>query len=67
MSRDTLLDDEKVLRAEDISTHRFNDRGNLRPALRLDENKYPAMLGGSVIRTALIDQGVSRKVTLSKK
>jgi hypothetical protein len=67
MSRNTPLDDEKVLHAEEISTFRFNDRGNLQPALRLDGNKHLALLGDAALKLVLVNEGRSRQATPGKR
>lgn len=61
--------DGKVLDAENIIGYQFTDRLQLRQALHLadsihqDGNKYPALLGDTVIELVLVKEGLRRHAT----
>ncbi|ODM15234.1 hypothetical protein SI65_09175 [Aspergillus cristatus] len=69
MSHLTLLEDGKILDAENITKFQFTDRSQLRQALNLadgvnqDSNKYLALLGDVVIKLVLVKEGLHRHAT----
>ncbi|KAB8239006.1 ribonuclease III domain-containing protein [Aspergillus alliaceus] len=63
------FEDGKIVNAENIISHRFTDRLQLRKALQLadsihqDGNKYLALLGDTVIKLVLVKEGLCRHAT----
>lgn len=72
MFHPNIVEDEKLVNAENIISYRFTDRLQLRQALQLadsthlDGNKYLALVGDTVIKMVLVKEGLRRHATRGK-